>query len=140
MEAVRGKILAVSFYVVHFRFLYRNYTEIWQWKIHFYVVLPYSREIWCCSGNCKTIQKPAGNAVVKNPFLYGLTIWSEICGSSGKWKTIQNLYGKFVVENSILYGYSYISVWNRGIRGCYPNKRHFALQSAYLAEDDRGKN
>jgi len=28
MEAVRGKTLAVSFYVVHFGFLYGNHMEI----------------------------------------------------------------------------------------------------------------
>ena len=39
------------------------------------------------------------------------------------------------VLNSFLYRNGYISIWNRGIRGCSPNKRHFALQSAYLAKD-----
>lgn len=114
MEAVRGKTLAVSFYVVHFGFLYGNYMEIWQREIHFCMVWPYGCEIWCSSGNCKTIQKPAGNVVVKNLFLYGLTVWSENYVSSGKWKIIWKLYGKVGVENAFWYGNGYISVWNWG--------------------------
>ena len=33
-----------------------------------------------------------------------------------------------------------VDVYKRQIRGCSPSKRHFALQSAYLAKDSKGKN
>lgn len=56
-------------------------------------------------------------------------------------ESVRKIYsGKFIVENLFLYGYHYISVWSRGIRGCSPSKRHFSLQSAYLAKDSKGKN
>lgn len=79
------------------------------------MVLPYGRKIWYCSGNCKTVQKPVGNLAVRNPLLYGFTIWLLKFISSGKWEIVWNPCGKFVVENSFLYRNGHISIWNRGI-------------------------
>ena len=90
-------------------------------------------------GKCKTIWKPVGKVVVENPFPYGFSVWSKSLVTRGKCKTVWKPVGKVVVENSFLYGNRYISVWNRGIRGYSPNKRHFALQSAYLAKESRGE-
>lgn len=36
--------------------------------------------------------------------------------------------------------FGYFRLTLTGIRGCSPSKRHFALQSAYLAKDSKGKN